>query len=59
MPPTAVARNGSHGPVLLLPTCLRRWMDGFGGFTTSDAEAVSPLIVCALMMCETGPLLLL
>src|SRR5262245_7091185 len=34
-------------------------MAGFGGLTVSDALAVFPLTVCALMMCDTLPLVLL
>src|SRR5207247_5957306 len=52
-------RNEVHGPVAVGPTCLSSEIDGCGGFTTSDALAVLPLIVCALMTYETGPLVLL
>src|SRR5712691_5732113 len=34
-------------------------MEGCGGLTASDAPAVFPLTVCALMTCETLPLVLL
>src|SRR5207253_816501 len=46
-------------PLLLRLTCLRSPIDGCGGLTTSDPLAVLPFTVCALMMCETGPLPLL
>src|SRR5688500_15561123 len=44
---------------MLRPTCLRSEIDGLGGSTSSVSEAVFPFTVCALMMCETLPLVLL
>lgn len=51
--PAATGRNADHGPVADGPTSFRIEMAGFGGLTSSESEAVLPLIVCPFTTCET------
>src|ERR1051325_3126481 len=54
-----MATNESHGPLALVLICLSKPTEGCGGVTVRVAPAGLPLTVCALIRCDTLPLVLL